>query len=171
MAGRHPFDVIKEIGAGLDFGSLGRGAGQELSNRLNQAGYHHEFDGLDRFKFDGSGGIDTHYGTIDAIRNKGFVQGRRGPEEQALVFQPWHDRSERRALGLPVGDEQNPAITARLRALAAPDMPAPGHAQPQGPVAPQFPVDDLSGTPYIPEMVDPAQQQEPWWTAILRRRQ
>lgn len=113
---RHPFQVIQEAAQGLDPGQLGRGYGQAISDRLTGMGFNHTFDGLDRFKFDGSGGIDPRYGTIDAIRNKGYVyKGTRGPESQALVFQPFHDKAEARALGMNPDGPSRTTMPVQMR--------------------------------------------------------
>lgn len=128
MAQRHPFEVIQEASRGLNPGELGRGYGQSISDRLNSMGFAHTFDGLDRYKFtDPSQGIDTSFGTIDAIKNKSFVKGRRGAESQQIVFQPWHDKAERRALGMP-----SQAQGSAMRAAHSPVFGAsfPGGEQP-----------------------------------------
>jgi hypothetical protein len=176
---RHPFEVIQEAAQGLDPGALGTGYGQSISDKLNAMGFTHTFDGLDRYKFDGSGGIDPRYGTIDAIRNKGYVyKGTRGPESQALVFQPWHDKKEARALGLnPDGPSQGvpppwanayqAQVQRRLPGMLQSDPMAqpPGQAMGQPDPSQMQAPDPNAG----PNRMNP-QEPEPWYMQLLRGR-
>lgn len=85
--------TIARAREGIDPTQAGGVAVNQLADKLRAEGHNIEMQG-DRIKF-----VDhPEWGMIDALKNKAYVEGRRGAEAQEWAFQPNHTRADQRRL-------------------------------------------------------------------------
>lgn len=101
-------DVLAQHRQGIDPTQPRGVAVVQLADKLRSAGYNVEQQG-DRIRFILPDGSYHPWGYVDALKNKGYEEGRHGPESQAWAVQPGHSKEDQRRLAALGYGEAAPA--------------------------------------------------------------